>query len=433
MNRKSRKNSKNGSISKLITIFITTLTGVVAIGIAAIFIHKWVNQGSGFAEDSGYAHFKLTRETIPEGASAKEVEAAMEAAVEGIIKKNSRYAAEISDEDYLKANNIYVKESLNEESDTVTVTFAGDILFDPNYAVMSSLISSGGVLQNSISSELIDIMVSTDIMMLNNEFPYSAGGTPTEGKQYTFRADPSSARYLNEMDVDIVGLANNHAYDYGEQAFLDTMDTLNDAGITYVGAGKNIEEASSAVYYIINNMKIGFLAATQIEKGDSPDTKGATDSSPGVFRCWNNARLLAKIEEVKQNCDFLVVFIHWGTESTSEIDWAQQEQAPQIADAGADLIIGSHPHVLQPVAYVRGVPVVYSLGNFWFNSKELDTGMVQAVIGEDGLESLKFIPCLQSGCRTTLLNGEEGQRVISGVRAMSPGVNIDSEGYISPM
>lgn len=87
-----------------------------------------------------------------------------------------------------------------------------------------------------------------------------------------------------------------------------------------------------------------------------------------------------------------LVYIHWGTEGTDKLDHWQQEQAPQIAAAGADLIIGDHPHVLQPIGYQGDVPVVYSLGNYLFNSKTLDSCLVEAVIGDEGLESLRFIP-----------------------------------------
>lgn len=88
---------------------------------------------------------------------------------------------------------------------------------------MASLLQRAGGIHDSISEDLMDEMRNADIMMINNEFPYSSRGIPTEGKQFTFRARPESASILEEMGVDIVSLANNHAYDYGEEAFLDTM------------------------------------------------------------------------------------------------------------------------------------------------------------------------------------------------------------------
>ncbi len=211
----------------------------------------------------------------------------------------------------------------------------------------------------------------------------------------------------------------------------DTLDTLAGIGMPYVGAGRNLEEASKPVYFIAGDIKIAIVSATQIERLDNPDTKGATDDSAGVFRCLNPDRLLDAVREAKENSDFVVVYIHWGTENTVEVDWAQLDQAPKIADAGADLIIGDHPHCLQPIEYVNGVPVVYSLGNFWFNSKELDTCIVKAVVGEDGLRSLQFIPALQKGCKTSMLHGEEKARVLNYMRSISPKIDIDEEGFIS--
>ena len=290
---------------------------------------------------------------------------------------------------------------------------------------------NGGNISNGIAPDLIAEMQSADIMMLNNEFPYSDRGTPTPEKQFTFRARPSSVSYLEDLGVDIVSLANNHAYDYGEEAFMDTMQTLRDKGIPYVGAGADEEEASRPVYYIIDNMKIAFVSATQIEKFDNPDTKGATEDSPGVFRCWNDEKLLQIVAEAKQNSDFVIVYVHWGTENQEETDWAQDKQAPELVEAGADLIIGDHPHILQKIDVINGVPVIYSLGNFWFNSKTVDTGMVKVTLSEGRLQSYQFIPCLQSGYRTILLDGQEKERVLGEMRRMSENVRIDADGYVT--
>ena len=149
-----------------------------------------------------------------------------------------------------------------------------------------------------------------------------------------------------------------------------------------------------------------------------------------MFRCFNVERLLQTIEKAKTESDFVIVYIHWGTENTEDIDWAQDKQAREIVEAGADLIIGDHPHVLQKIEIINGVPVIYSLGNFWFNSRPIDTGMVKVTLTEDGLQSYQFIPCLQSNCRTTLLSGEEKERVLGEMRRMSEGVQIDADGYV---
>lgn len=390
--------------------------------------YQWIIEPAKSREMS---HFQVSAKRDTGGNAAVQTGQSMgqiEEQIEEIKNVNDKYADVLNDPAYMVENNIYAKDAADPTQ--VSVAFAGDILFDPGYAVMSKLQQNGGQISAGIAPDLIEEMRSADIMVLNNEFPYSDRGTPTPEKQFTFRARPQTVSYLGDLGVDLVSLANNHAYDYGETAFLDTMDTLAQAGIAYVGAGRNLQEARRPVYYIINNMKIAFVAATQIERLDNPDTKGATDTSAGVFRCWNGDNLLETVREARQNSDFVIVFLHWGTENQDTIDWAQEKQAPEVAEAGADLIIGAHPHCLQQISMVNGVPVVYSLGNFWFNSKTVDTGMVKVVLNENGLQSLQFIPCLQSGCRTSLVQGEEKSRILNYMRGLSGGVQIDDDGYV---
>lgn len=392
-----------------------------------MFSYQWIIEPAKSREMS---HFQVSAKrdtggaTVQTGQSMEQIEEQ----IEEIKHVNDKYADVLNDPAYMVENNIYAKDAADPTQ--VSVAFAGDILFDPGYAVMSKLQQNGGQISAGIAPDLIEEMRSADIMVLNNEFPYSDRGTPTPEKQFTFRARPQTVSYLGDLGVDLVSLANNHAYDYGETAFLDTMDTLAQAGIAYVGAGRNLQEARRPVYYIINNMKIAFVAATQIERLDNPDTKGATDTSAGVFRCWNGDNLLETVREARQNSDFVIVFLHWGTENQDTIDWAQEKQAPEVAEAGADLIIGAHPHCLQQISMVNGVPVVYSLGNFWFNSKTVDTGMVKVVLNENGLQSLQFIPCLQSGCKTSLVQGEEKRRILNYMRGLSGSVQIDDDGYV---
>jgi poly-gamma-glutamate synthesis protein (capsule biosynthesis protein) len=210
------------------------------------------------------------------------------------------------------------------------------------------------------------------------------------------------------------------------------MNTLDGVGVTYAGAGNNIEEASHPVYYITSGgMRIAIICATQIERLDNPDTKGATESSPGVFRCLNDALLLEKVKEAREKNAYVIVFIHWGTESTSEIDYLQVDQAKEIADAGANLIIGAHPHVLQKIDYVNGVPVIYSLGNYIFNSKTHDTGMILTTLHKDGVVNIQFVPAIQSGCSVYEPSGDERLRILNEMAGMSPGITLDTNGYIS--
>ncbi|MDR0221008.1 MAG: CapA family protein [Lachnospiraceae bacterium] len=339
-----------------------------------------------------------------------------------------RYADELADLQYMAENRIYYREPAVEGE--ARLLFGGDFLFDQNYATMSSAIRRGGTVDVAFSEDLLEMMRGADVTMLNNEFTYTTRGEPVPHKMYTFRAKPETAAWLPDMGVDIVSLANNHTFDFGEISLLDTLDTLVAHGVRYVGAGRSINEAAAPAYFIVGDIKIALIASTQIEREDNPDTRGASEFLPGVFRFRPNTRLLAAIKDAKENSDFVIVFVHWGTENESAPDWSQLQEGPQIAAAGADLIVGSHSHVLQGIYYYGETPVVHSLGNFWFSSRTYDTGVLEVIVNEEGLKSLRFIPAIQKDCVTSVLHDSEKKRVLDTMRGLSKDVEIDEDGYI---
>ena len=342
---------------------------------------------------------------------------------------DSRYGKELADEKYCEENRVYAMPTIS--ADEITLAFAGDVSFAEEYTNMEILRQRGGDIRNCFDEFLLKEMQDADIFMLNNEFPYTDRGTPIEGKTYTFRAHPESVKHLYDMGVDIVSVANNHVYDYGEVSLLDTLTTLEAAAMPYVGAGRNIEEAVKPVYFIANDYKIAYVSATQIEQGDYPDTKEAGEKSAGVFRCWEPEKLYEAVKEAKANSDFVVVYIHWGIELSETLHWAQSDQAAGLVEAGADLIIGDHPHCLQEIAYIDDVPVVYSMGNFWFNSKTQDTSIFKVTLDGNGIKSLQFVPAIQSNCSTTIASDSDRQRILDYIQSLSPTVTIDNQGYIT--
>lgn len=428
MKRKEEKRQRN---RKPLLIFGLTLSVFLTVGIAVILLLNFTAKDEALnvsvaetKQEMGTPTPYLGWEAVPEQKTQEEQEKPEEEAV-------SRYGAVLEDEEYLAQNNIYPKETGSD--DQVMLGFVGDLLFDDEYAIMSKVRGSGGSLESGISKAVLERMRSMDIMVVNNEFPYTERGIPTEGKTFTFRADKATAAYLQEMGVDLAVLANNHIFDYGEEGLLDTLDTLQEVGIPYVGAGRNIEEASRPVYFIANDIKIAVVAATQIERLDAPDTRGATTECSGVFRCLNPDRLYEMVRIAKENSDFVIVYIHWGTENEAEPDWLQLDQADGLQKAGADLVIGDHSHCLQGFAYYGDMPVIYSLGNFWFNSKTLDTCMLQVCVDQNGLKSIQFVPAMQSDCRVDFVYGEESARILSYMRSLSEGVTIDDQGFVSKL
>ena len=313
----------------------------------------------------------------------------------------------------------------------ITIVFTGDIIFDTRQNPWSSIAYSDGI-EACFDDETWETLTGADFLVVNNEFPYTDRGTPTPDKTFTFRCPPETAAWIKEMGADIAALANNHIYDYGWDGVMDTFDTLDEEGIPYIGAGRDLKDAEQTAYCIANGLTVAILNATEIERYENPDTRGAGEDSPGVFRCLDVTRLCEKVREAKEKADLCIVFAHWGTERMPSADWSQISKAQELADAGADLIVGAHPHVLQNIEYVDGVPVFYSLGNYFFGAAARDTGVLRVTIDtkDASISSLQFIPMLQYRGVSTM-EGSEKERVLDEMRAVSPGVDIDEDGFFT--
>lgn len=311
---------------------------------------------------------------------------------------------------------------------TIHLGFAGDICLDDSCAVMRHMEKKGG-LSRVISRKLIAKMNSYDSMIINNEFSISKKGSPMQGKAYTFRSRPSNIKYLKQLGVDVAGLANNHVYDYGKQAFLDTLLYLKQAGIQTMGAGKNAAEAREPVYLTIKGKTIALVAATRAEKYIM--TPEAGKKSPGVFRTYDDRQYVKEIKRAGKKADYVIAYVHWGTEYSTELEAAQVQQAKDYINAGADAVIGAHTHCLQGVGYYKGVPVIYSLGNFWFNEKTLYTTVLEIDITKRGKLTARMLPCLQSGKETKLLTKpEKKKKFVKYVNRISANARLDKNGVL---
>jgi poly-gamma-glutamate synthesis protein (capsule biosynthesis protein) len=230
------------------------------------------------------------------------------------------------------------------------------------------------------------------------------------------------------MGVDIAGLANNHVLDYGADALNDTFDTLDAAGIDYVGAGADLSRASGLITRQIGGQTIGFLAASRVIPVVSWDIK---NSSPGVFTTYDPALLVDAIQAARETCDYVVVMVHWGIEREEYPEDYQVALAKQYIDAGADLIIGSHPHVLQGISYYKDKPIFYSLGNYIFNQNIPRTMAVSVTLTGDGSPQIRLIPAAASDALTASLTGDAAESVFDYVKSISDGISIDTDGNLT--
>lgn len=306
--------------------------------------------------------------------------------------------------------------------------FAGDICLTEDGFVLDYY-DTRASLTESISPEIIEFGNKADVFMINNEFTLSERGNPLPGKLYTFRGKPERVNILKELGVNLVSLANNHVYDFGIDAFSDTMSVLSAAGINYIGGGNNLSEASRVIYYEFNGMKVGIVSASRAEKYKL--TPGATESTPGVFSMYDDTELKNVVSVAAKKCDYLIAYLHWGTEDSKYFEQYQHDIANVLIDLGVDAIIGSHPHILQGMEYIKGKPVIYSLGDFWFNGESKYTGMIDMTLDINGLRDIRFIPCIQTGFSTVFIKDEPARNeIFNYLNQLSAGINIDSDGMI---
>ena len=346
---------------------------------------------------------------------------------ESIYVLLDRYYGKLENVETAVQNNLYIREGKTEKEAEITI--AGDLCLTEDGFVIDKYDEVNN-LEECISPELLQIMNESDIFYVNHEYCISDSGNPLEGKYYTFRAAPKRMELLHEMGTDIVSLANNHVFDYGEEALLDTADLLDEAGIPYVGGGRNIEEAKRPVYFIVNGIKIGFVGASNGEKNKF--TPQATEDSPGILRAYDTTEYNQVIQAASKECDYLIAYIHWGTEDSNYYNADQQAWGREFLSSGADIVIGGHPHVLQGIEYVDGKPIIYSLGDFWFNHETKYTGILKLNIEFDGLKEMSFVPCLQKNFMTQYIaESEKQEELYSFLEELSPNVEIDENGILT--
>lgn len=340
---------------------------------------------------------------------------------------SDRYKGLLKDETIAAQNHIYMREG--KVKGEAEITIAGDLCLTEDGFVIDKY-DTVNDLKQCISPEILDITNESDIFYVNHEYAISNRGVPLSGKYYTFRADPKRMELLKEMGTDLVSLANNHVYDYGKEALLDTADLLEEAGIPYVGGGRNIGEAKCPVYFIVSGIKIGFVGASNAEK--IRYTPQATEDAPGVLLAYDTSEFNQVIQDASKECDYLIAYIHWGTEDTNDYNSSQQKWGRDFLNSGADIVIGGHPHVLQGMEYVDGKPIVYSLGDFWFNHETKYTGVLKLHVGFNGLKEMSFVPCLQTNFTTQYLDTiEEQEKLYSFLETLSPNIEVDSRGVIT--
>ncbi len=315
------------------------------------------------------------------------------------------------------------EEIIAEEITRITLTFAGDVLLDRG---VGELIERNG--NSYIFNEVDEILKSSDIAMVNLENPVSIRGIKDPTKQYTFRAKPEHLSILTHCGIDIVSLANNHILDYGVEALTDTFSYLSDNNILYAGAGHDMDSAAAPVYIEKKGLNIAFLASSRVVPFTSWH---AGTKKPGVATTYDPAILKQNISDARKNADVVVVYVHWGEELKETPMEYQEKLARLYIDEGADLVIGSHPHVLQGFEFYKGKLIAYSLGNFIFTNQKRESAVLTIELENSEISKVKVIPCEIINLRTILTKDSIQQRhLYYKLENLSNNVKIENDGTI---
>jgi poly-gamma-glutamate synthesis protein (capsule biosynthesis protein) len=240
----------------------------------------------------------------------------------------------------------------------VTLVFAGDVMLDclPGKAVARGKDPFAG---------FASVFQSADIAICNLECMVGTGGQRVEGKRWTFRASPDCVPMLAKH-FHAVSVANNHTGDFGKAGFTETLDRLS-GKVAAFGGGRNLKEAHQPLILDRRGLRVALLAYNEFH----PREFEAGPNTPGI--AWSvDEQVVADIAAARKNADLVIPFMHWGEENEPKSSPRQRLLARKMIDAGADLVVGAHPHCTQETETYKGRLIVYSLGNFVFDGFEDD-------------------------------------------------------------
>lgn len=296
---------------------------------------------------------------------------------------------------------------------TATFVAVGDIML--SRGVAKEIIKSGNL--NYPFSKMDDVLLRSDFNFGNLESPVS-GNDHVLGEGLVFNARRDHASALSKYNFKIVNLANNHAFDQLLKGLLATRDFLDKLGIKHVGVGETEAEAWKPSIVEANGIRIAFIGASYASIND-----GGVARKPNVARIEDQGRLAAAIRLAKLDAEFIVVTMHAGIEYTREPEKGQIAFARAAVDAGADIVIGAHPHWVQTTEVYRGKPIFYSLGNFVFDQKpeERRKGLILRIkLRGAKLDQIEMLPVIIDDSAPRLANPVESRQILRSIGFSDP-------------
>ena len=291
----------------------------------------------------------------------------------------------------------------------VTLAFGGDVHFEG--VIRGRLTTNPETTFGPIAS----VLRRADLAMVNLETAITTRGT-AQGKSFTFRAPASAFRALEAAGVDVATMANNHGMDYGQVGLEDSIDAADHADFPVVGIGRDADQAFRPFRVTINGQRIAIIGATQVLDDSLAAAWTAGDGKPGLASAYQVDRLLEAVRSARQVADTVIVNLHWGKELAHCPIERQRELAPKLVKAGADVVIGSHAHVLLGGGYLGPAYVDYGLGNFVFytsGGEAAQSGVLTLTVRGRAVTKSSWTPAVISGGIPIPVDGSAADRAVA--------------------
>ena len=349
---------------------------------------------------------------------------------------------------------------LDNTKDDLTITFAGDINLDTTQnhwwsPLMVHANNRPNLLEAAFSSDLSEKMLGSDLFCVNLESPFISSDSHPIDAKFRHGSSAENITVLGTLGIDLVNIANDRIFDYSSRGLADTLDALELNKIAYIGGGKNLTDARTPRYILACGRKIAIVSAAQT-KTDNTMAPEAGSKTSGLIYSTNSTYFNAMIIEAAENADYVIVYTDWKNGTTAKPDASQIVLAHSFIDAGADIVIGTKSTVMQSIEYYGGKPIIYGIGNFWYETDKHEALLVKVNFTRDTVynttsttdshfdytqkryavnyePTVSCLPCIQENAVTRLTLGtEEGRSILSKLINLSDGkVAIDASGILT--
>jgi poly-gamma-glutamate synthesis protein (capsule biosynthesis protein) len=297
----------------------------------------------------------------------------------------------------------------------LSILIAGD--FAPIYRVEQAILCGKS---EQVFNDVLPLLKAKDLSIINLECPLTLRKNPIGKIGPHLAADPKCAEALRHARFDVATLANNHIGDHGYGALVDTLHACETNGVKTVGAGRNIEEASTPLYLTVKDTRVGIINVAEVEFGFASPTTAGSNPLDIVETYW-------RIVEAKKNADVVIIIVHGGHESYALPSPRMVRTYRFFAAAGASAVVGHHTHCPSGYEVFHGVPIFYSLGNFVFDwpTQKVESWyegyLVKLDFRDRHFDNLQLIPYYQckNGASLNLMTGKEKEVFLGTIKRYS--------------